>query len=170
MIEIHNTNLKEVKIINHNTFKDHRGKFIETYNYNDYKKILKIKSISFVQDDFSYSKKNVLRGFHGEREIHKIVSCILGKLKISIFCNKKGHDDYLKVFTKILSEKDNFQIYVPPMYGIAHYVLSDKVIFHYKQSGYYKKGTQFTYKWDSTNLKTSWGKIKPVLSRRDKFL
>ena len=169
MVKVINTNLREVKVIEHEIFKDHRGKFIESFNYNNYKKILKDKTLKFVQDDFSYSKNNVLRGFHGEKNIHKIVSCIYGKIRIAIFCNKEDHQDYLKVFSKIISENDNLQIYVPPMYGIAHYVISERAIFHYKQTGYYKSNTQFTYKWNSKNLKMNWGNIKPILSKRDKF-
>ena len=51
------------------------------------------------------------------------------------------------------------------MYGIAHYVISERATFHYKQTGYYKSNTQFTYKWNSKTLKMM-GNIKPILSKK----
>jgi len=48
MVKVINTNLREVKVIEHEIFKDHRGKFIESFNYNNYKKIFKDKTLEFV--------------------------------------------------------------------------------------------------------------------------
>ena len=168
MVKFNKTNLEEVILIEHDEFKDHRGKFIETFNQNLYKKLLP-KNFKFLQDDFSYSKKNVLRGFHGEKKIYKIVSCIKGKIQLVIFCNKSNHKDYLSYFKIILSGNDNLQVFVPPMYGIGHQVKSSSAIFHYKQTGYYNPKTQFTFSWRDKRLNIKWGKSKPILSKRDNF-
>ena len=52
--------LEGIKIIKPSVFEDQRGFFFESYNRKDYKKILG-KNISFVQDNQSKSKMNVLR-------------------------------------------------------------------------------------------------------------
>ena len=166
MIKIVKSKLDEVYIVQHSIFIDNRGKFIETFNEKLYKKLLPPK-YKFVQDDFSYSKKNVIRGFHGEKKIYKLVSCIFGKIKLAIFCNKPKHKDYLRHFTIDISSDDCFQIFVPPMYGICHKVLSDNAIFHYKQTGYYNPNSQFTFPWKSKELNINWGEGKPILSNRD---
>jgi dTDP-4-dehydrorhamnose 3,5-epimerase len=57
---------------------------------------------------------------------------------------------------------------VPPMYGNAHLILSDKAIFHYKQSTYYHPKEQFTYKWNDPRFKISWPIKDPILSQRDR--
>jgi dTDP-4-dehydrorhamnose 3,5-epimerase len=168
VIKLIKTNLIEVFAVEHPRFKDHRGSFIESFNENLYKKIFG-KKINFVQDDFSYSKKNVIRGFHGEKKITKLVSCIRGKIRLVIFCNKKNHKDYLKHYSTILSETNNRQVLVPPNYGICHQVKSDFAIFHYKQSGYYDPLSQFTFKWNDDRLKIKWDIVKPILSKRDSF-
>ena len=46
---------------------------------------------------------------------------------------------------------------IPPKHGNAHLVLSNKAIFHYKQSTYYEgQGKQFTYLWNDPSLKIKW--------------
>ena len=59
---------------------------------------------------------------------------------------------------------------VPPNHGVAHLVLSDKAIFHYKQSTYYNPGVlkQFTFRYDEPKFDVYWpAGIKPILSKRD---
>ena len=56
------TNLKGVMKIELESFSDHRGKYTETYNEDAYKQAG--IDVNFIQDDISFSKKNVLRGLH----------------------------------------------------------------------------------------------------------
>ena len=51
-----------------------------------------------------------------------------------------------------LDENSNFQILVPPMFGVAHLVLSKKCILSYKQSTYYGQNKQFTVSYKSKCL------------------
>ena len=78
MIEVSKTKLDGVLLIEPSVFEDHRGEFVETYNEELYRE--KGIDIKFVQDDISVSKKNVLRGIHGDAETWKLVSCLYGKL------------------------------------------------------------------------------------------
>jgi dTDP-4-dehydrorhamnose 3,5-epimerase len=165
-IKISKTKLKNVYLIEHYRFKDFRGSFVESYNFKDYKKIY---HKTFLQDDFSFSKKNVLRGFHGEKFIDKIVSCIFGEIFIVIVDYDKESKTFLNVFKMRLKGSDNLQIFVPKMHGIAHYVISSKAIFHYKQTGYYNIKNQFSLKWDDPRIKVKWPFNKTaILSKRDK--
>jgi len=59
------------------------------------------------------------------------------------------------------------QILVPPKFAIGHLVLSEKAIFHYKQSSYYDRASQFTLLWNDPQLNIWWPVRNPILSRRD---
>ena len=57
--------IKGVIKIQPTIYKDKRGYFFESFNSKKYNKI--IGDVSFVQDDHSFSKKNVLRGLHFQK-------------------------------------------------------------------------------------------------------
>tara|TARA_X000000950_G_scaffold287537_1_gene400195 strand:- start:1596 stop:2105 length:510 start_codon:yes stop_codon:yes gene_type:complete len=166
MLKIKKTNLDKVIIITPPTiFEDFRGKYIETYN----KKIYTNSGIklNFVQDDVSISKKNVLRGIHGDNKTWKLISCLHGKFLLVVVNNDKKSKKYKKYFSIILSEKNRLQVLVPPKHGNGHLVLSDKAIFHYKQTTEYDRKSQFTIMWDDKDYKFKWPIKKPILSKRD---
>ena len=153
-------------IITPNTiFKDHRGEYIESYNKEIYEKMG--VPIEFVQDDFSISQKGVLRGIHGDRKTWKLVSCIHGAFFLVVINNDKKSKDYGKFESFVLSEKNKTQILIPPNYGNGHQVITKKAIFHYKQSTFYERSSQFTIKWNDPKINIQWPINKPILSKRD---
>ena len=160
------TKLKGVLLIESSVFKDFRGQYVETYNEALYKK--HGIGVKFVQDDISVSKKNVLRGIHGDQKTWKLISCLHGEFYLVVVnCDKKSKD-FGKWQSFVLSEKNRFQVLVPPKHGNAHLVLSKTTIFHYKQSTYYEgQKKQFTYKYNDPKLSISWPIKNPILSKRD---
>tara|TARA_B110000114_G_C14884215_1_gene313999 strand:+ start:119 stop:613 length:495 start_codon:yes stop_codon:yes gene_type:complete len=146
-------------------FFDFRGKYVESFNL---KKVKKKFKINFVQDDFSYSKKNVLRGFHGDNFTWKLFTCVYGKIQIAVINFDENSKNYKKNKSIILSEDNNTQILVPPKHGVAHLILSDRAILHYKQSTYYKDHEQFTISHNSPCLNFKWKSKKFIVSKRDK--
>ena len=68
-------------------FKDHRGKYLEIFNKELFKKTK--RNINFIQDDISVSKKNVLRGIHGDYKTWKLVTCLEGRFILLVVNNKK---------------------------------------------------------------------------------
>jgi dTDP-4-dehydrorhamnose 3,5-epimerase len=153
------------KIFKPYVFKDFRGFFIENYNQKEFLKYINFKSI---QNCFSFSKKNVLRGFHAEPHQDKIVSCVYGKILLVLLNIKKKSVNYLK-FTKILLNHKNYNlIYIPRNTGIAHLILSKEAIFNYCVNGYYSNKDQKTILWNDKKIKIKWPIKKPILSKRDK--
>ena len=67
----------------------------------------------------------------------------------------------------MLSDQNRLQVLVPPKFGNGHLVLSAQAIFHYKQSSYYDRSTQFTLLWNDPKLDIWWPVTNPILSRRD---
>lgn len=145
-------------------FKDFRGKYIETFNHQSYFKEFKL---NFIQDDFSYSKKNILRGFHGDSNTWKLFKCIKGKIQFAVINNDSKSKFFKKNFSLVLNDNDNLQVLVPPKHGVAHLVLSADSILHYKQTTYYKQYPQFTINYKSKCLKFKWKSKKIIVSKRD---
>lgn len=165
MIEISKTNLEGVLLIKPFVFEDHRGEYVETYNEQLYKD--NDIDVKFVQDDISVSYRNVLRGIHGDDQTWKLISCLYGKFYLVVVDCDKQSKKFSKWQSFVLSNKNRHQVLVPPKYGNAHLVLSNMTIFHYKQSTYYDRTKQFTYKWDDPQLNIWWPIKNPILSRRD---
>ncbi len=166
MIKVSKTKLRGVLLIKPSIFKDFRGEFIETYNKELYRK--KGINIKFIQDDIAISKKNVLRGIHGDNLTWKLISCLYGKLyQVVVNCDENSKD-FGKWQSFILSNKNRSQLLIPPKHGNAYLVLSDKAVFSYKQSTYYNRKTQFSYKWNDPRFNISWLIKNPILSKRDK--
>ena len=166
-MKIYKTNLKGVLKIKLNPFIDFEEKYLEIFNKELFKKTK--KKINFIQDDISISKKNVLRGIHGDNRTSKLITCLYGKFLLVVVNNDKKSKQYRKYQKFILSDKNNIQILVPNKFGNGHYVISEKAIFHYKQNTLYNRKSQFTLKWNDKKLKIKWPKgIKPILSKRDK--
>jgi dTDP-4-dehydrorhamnose 3,5-epimerase len=67
----------------------------------------------------------------------------------------------------VLSDQNRLQVLVPPKFGNGHVVLSELAIFHYKQSSYYDRASQFTILWNDPKLNIWWPIKNPIVSRRD---
>lgn len=166
-INIQETKLRGVKIIQLDVFEDHRGEYVETYNEQLYAEAG--IDVKFVQDDFSISTKHVLRGLHGDDETWKLITCPVGKLILAVVNYDKESPQYRQWETFVLSDKNPRQILVPPKHANGHLVLSDFAMFSYKQSTYYNSGSQFTVKWDNPDIGIWWPIKTPILSKRDEF-
>ena len=166
-MEILKTKMDGVLLIKPDIFEDHRGEYVETYNEKLY--VHHGINIKFVQDDISVSGMNVIRGIHGDAETWKLISCLYGKFYLVVVNCDKRSNEFGKWQSFVLSDRNMLQVLVPPMHGNAHLILTNKAIFHYKQSTYYDPSRQFTYKWDDPVLNIWWPVKNPVLSMRDEL-
>jgi len=165
MIKVTKTDLDGVLLVEPDYFCDHRGYYTETYNEELYCK--NGISTKFIQDDISVSKKNVLRGIHGDGVTWKLISCLYGEFYFVVVNCDKDSKNFGKWQAFNLSDNNHLQVLVPPKHGNGHLALTDTVIFHYKQSTYYNPGLQFTYMWNDPALRISWPISNPILSKRD---
>lgn len=165
-MKVFKTKLKGVLLIKPDIFRDFRGQYVETYNERLYRK--QGIGIKFIEDDISVSRKNVLRGIHGDPRTAKLISCPYGKFYFVVINCHTRSKDFGKWVSFVLSDKNRWQVLVPAYYGNAHLVLSRLAVFHYKQSAYYDPKRQFTYKWDDPRFKIRWPIKRPILSERDR--
>jgi len=146
-------------------FEDFRGTYVEIYNKELYGGAM--EGIDFVQDDISTSYKNVLRGIHGDGETWKLISCLYGSFYLVVVNNIVWSEHYKEWMSFTLSDRNRLQVLVPPGYGNGHLVLTDVAIFHYKQSTYYNRDSQFTISWNDPEFCIWWPIQDPILSQRD---
>ena len=163
---IDKTSLTGVMKIGLTSFEDHRGSYSETYNKNFF--LENGIDVEFLQDDISVSKKNVLRGIHGDQKTWKLITCLYGEFQLIVVNNDLQSNEYKKWESFNLSFENKIQILVPPKFGNGHLVLSDKCIFHYKQNSEYDRAGQFTIKWNDPSFSFKWKIHNPILSERDK--
>lgn len=144
---------------------DNRGKIWTSWYMDDFKKI------NFKLDKFTVSKKNVLRGFHGDSKTWKLVSCVKGKV-LNVLVDYRDKKKKNLPFEEIyLSENDNIHILIPPMVLNSWLSLSKESLYHYKfafKGTYNDINKQISLKWNSEKINYSWPISKPILSNRDK--
>jgi dTDP-4-dehydrorhamnose 3,5-epimerase len=146
-------------------FEDFRGEYVETYNEKVYHEA-GIRA-RFVQDDISVSSRHVLRGIHGDTVTWKLVSCLYGRFYLVVVNCDREADGWGKWESFTLSDFNRLQVLIPPRHGVGHLVMSETAIFHYKQSTYYDRASQFTYRWDDPRFGIFWPIRNPIVSQRD---
>jgi len=165
-MEVLPTALDSVLLIKPPTiFEDFRGQYVETYNRNAY--FSAGIPIEFIQDDISVSNRYVLRGIHGDAKTWKLVTCLQGSFYLVVVNNDPDSAQYQKWTSFTLSESNRLQVLIPPKFGNGHVVMSERAIFHYKQTTEYDRAGQFTILWNDPTLKIWWPIANPILSKRD---
>ena len=162
------TNIPGVLIFAPTVYKDNRGFFYESWRESTYKEA-GIQE-NFVQDDISFSRKNVLRGLHVHRTQSQLLSVLQGRIFDAVVDIRKNSPTYLQFFSQELSAEHPQQIYMPP--GTAHgfCVLSETALLHYKVSEYYEPRTEEGMLWNDPRIGIPWPVEDPILSERDKGL
>ncbi|EKI7958579.1 dTDP-4-dehydrorhamnose 3,5-epimerase [Escherichia coli] len=152
------TVIPEVLIFEPKKFEDSRGYFFESFNQRLFEDAVG-KETLFVQDNQSYSSKNVLRGLHYQSEPYaqgKLVRCIMGEgfdVAVDIRKESESYGQWVGVF---LSEDNNRQLWIPEGFAHGFLVKSDKAIFAYKCTNFYNPSAENTIRWDSPDLAIEW--------------
>ena len=164
-MRIFDTALDGVKLIHPEIFEDFRGTNFESYNKKYYDVAL---NIDFVVDSISTSRRHTLRGIHGDNKTTKLVSCLYGTIHMLIINRDPDSSQYNQWFTTTLSDRNKYQLLIPPKFGNGHLVMSDEAVFSYKLSEYYDRASQFTIKWNDPIFEIEWPVKHPILSERDR--
>lgn len=155
----------EVQIFTPDAFEDIRGDIYTTWNSNEY------PPLNWRLDKFSHSKKDVLRGIHGDDKTWKLINCIHGKFFLAVVDFRRNSKTRFYYDWFILSAENRKQVLVPPGFGNGHFVMSDDCVFHYKlafDGNYNDVGDQFTLKWNDSMINIDWPHNNPILFGRDK--
>lgn len=137
-MEVIQTNIKGVVIIEPRLFKDDRGYFFESYFERDFNK--QVGEIHFVQDNESKSSYGVMRGLHFQRPPFtqsKLVRCVKGAVLDVAVDIRKGSPTYGQHVAVELTEDNHRQFFIPRGFAHGFAVLSPEAIFQYKCDNFY---------------------------------
>jgi dTDP-4-dehydrorhamnose 3,5-epimerase len=132
------TELEGVKIIEPTIFKDARGYFFESFSQKEFNE--KVAPITFVQDNESKSTYGVIRGLHYQKPPYaqsKLVRCVRGKVLDVAVDIRKGSPTYGKHVAVELTEENHRQLFIPKGFAHGFAVLSDEAVFQYKCDEFY---------------------------------
>ena len=132
------TEIDGVKIIEPKIFEDSRGYFFDSFN--DLEFINKVGFVDFIQDNESKSSYGVMRGLHFQRPPHtqaKLVRCVRGKVLDVAVDLRKDSPTYGKHVAVELTEDNHRQLFIPKGFAHGFAVLSDTAIFQYKCDDFY---------------------------------
>ncbi|MBS0165508.1 MAG: dTDP-4-dehydrorhamnose 3,5-epimerase [Nitrospira sp.] len=146
---------------------DHRGMFAETYHEERYREIGITEH--FVQDNYSLSVRNTLRGLHFQHPNAqgKLVMALAGTVYDVVLDIREGSPTFGRWYGMALSGSTLQQLYIPP--GCAHgfCVTSDTACFLYKCTAYYSPKDDRGILWNDPALGISWPVTQPILSPKD---
>ena len=164
-------NIPDIILIEPKSFNDERGYFFENYNalnFND-----NGINTKFIQDNFSFSKKNVLRGLHFQKNPKaqaKLVSALKGEIFDVAVDLRKNSSTFMKWTSQILSDKNHRSLYVPEGFAHGFYVLSNTAYVMYKVNSHYSPDFDSGIIWNDVKLNISWPTSEPILSIKDQKL
>lgn len=169
-MQVTDTKIRGVKIIQPKVFGDARGFFLETFERKRYQELLDI-DLDFVQDNHSRSSRGVLRGLHFQKKNPqgKLVRVVRGEVFDVVVDIRPDSPTYGAWEGVILSEENKIQFWIPP--GLAHgfVVLSDMADFEYKCTDYYNPAHEGCLLWNDPDVGVEWPIANPLLSEKDKL-
>ncbi len=169
-MEIIKTSIPEVIVFVPPVFTDSRGYFLETYQQQKYAAAGIPKP--FVQDNQSYSTKNVLRGLHFQlrHPQGKLVRVIQGSVFDVAIDMRQNSPTFGKWHGEILSAENKRQMYIPENFAHGFCVLSDSAEFVYKCTDFYVPGDEVGLIWNDPQIGVKWPIEQPILSDKDAVL
>ena len=169
-MEIVETELPGVLVIEPDVFGDSRGFFLETWNKKGYAACG--VNDEFVQDNLSLSSRGVVRGLHYQMPFAqaKLVYVIQGEVQDVVVDIRAGSPTFGEWFGTNLSGENKRQLYVPQGFAHGFSVLSETALFGYKCSDFYNKEADSGIAWDDPDLRIDWKVAEPSLSVKDQAL
>lgn len=148
-------------------YQDQRGSFFESFRDEQLHKEGIFRS--FVQDNQSFSHKNVLRGIHFQKHPHeqgKLVRVVVGKALDVAVDLRPGSATFGMYQSVILDSEKNNMLYIPEGFGHGFLALDD-CILQYKCTAYYHPSSDSGIVWNDPDLNIQWGIQNPVISPKD---
>ncbi len=166
------TPLAGLKIIEPDLFTDFRGYFFESYNQETFR-MLNLEA-GFVQDNESLSSRGVIRGLHYQLNPHaqaklvRVVSGIVFDVAVDL---RKESPTFGKWFGLEISGLNKRQMLIPRGFAHGFSVLSDNAFFVYKCDNFYNRADERTIRFDDPFLSIDWKlpEVEYIVSEKDRM-
>ncbi len=169
-MQVTNTDIPDVKIIEPKVFGDERGFFLETFRDIWFKE--NVADVTFVQDNHSKSSHGILRGLHYQLKNTqgKLVRVTSGEVYDVAVDMRETSPSFGQHVGVILSNKNNRQLWVPEGFAHGFFVMSESAEFVYKCTDYYAPQHEVSLLWSDPKLNVQWPLVDgniPSLSVKD---
>ncbi|WP_024460087.1 dTDP-4-dehydrorhamnose 3,5-epimerase [Marinimicrobium sp. LS-A18] len=170
-MQVVDTNIPDVKILEPRVFGDERGFFMETFRESWFRE--NIADVTFVQDNHSKSRRGILRGLHYQEQQPqgKLVRVVSGEVFDVAVDIRQGSATFGQWVGHYLSAENKRQMWVPEGFAHGFLVTSESAEFVYKCTNYYHPDSERSIRWSDPTLGIDWpvdrvGEV--ILSEKDK--
>jgi len=163
------TEIPGVLIIEPRVFSDPRGFFKETYHRNRYAEAG--IAADFVQDNISRSRRGTLRGLHFQIEHPqaKLVQALAGRIVDVAVDVRRKSPSFGKWVATELNDENHRQMYIPSGFAHGFCVLSESADLFYKCTNFYHPQHERTLLWNDPQVGIRWPlEVEPILSDKDR--
>lgn len=168
-MQVTQTALNGVLILEPKVFGDARGWFMETWSARKF--IAAGLNFEFVQDNQSYSaQRGTLRGLHYQTAPFaqaKLVRCTRGKLLDVAVDIREGSETFAKWVAVELTAENKKQLLIPRGFAHGFLTLTDDVEIQYKADNFYSPTCDGNIRWDDTEIKIDWPFEPTILADKD---
>jgi dTDP-4-dehydrorhamnose 3,5-epimerase len=168
-MEIIRTAMPEVLLIKPRVFEDDRGYFFEGHNEREFEARTGMAE-RFVQDNYSRSRKNVLRGLHYQKPQPqgKLIRLLAGEIYDVAVDIRRGTANFGKWVGIRVCAESRLSVWIPAGFAHGYLVLSDYADVCYKTTDYYAPQHEHCIRWDDPQLAIDWPLSgSPELSAKD---
>ena len=169
-MKVTQTRLPGVLLLEPSVFTDSRGFFLESYNKRTMAELGIVQE--FVQDNHSFSARNVLRGLHYQirHPQGKLVRVAAGEILDVAVDLRRSSPMFGRWLGETLSGENKHMLWIPPGFAHGFLVISDNAQVVYKSTDYYDPPSERTLAWNDSDLNIDWqlGAAVPILSEKDK--
>ena len=163
------TAIPDVLIIEPKVFGDERGYFFESFNRRQFAELTG-RDVNFVQDNHSRSVKNVLRGLHYQIQHPqgKLVRVVQGAVFDVAVDIRKSSPTFGQHVAVELSAENKRMLWIPEGFAHGFVVVSDTAEFLYKTTDYYAPEFERSIAWNDPAIGIQWPiQGEPALSAKD---
>ena len=170
-MEIIETSIPDVLILEPRLFRDPRGYFMESWSQREFDAL--VRPVSFVQDNESRSSYGVVRGLHFQKggfSQSKLVRVVEGTVLDVAVDIRRGSPAFGRHVAVELSAGNHRQLFIPRGFAHGFSVLSERAVFQYKCDNYYAPLAESAIAWDDPFLAIDW-RVDPddiILSEKDR--
>ena len=169
-MKIVETSLPGVLLLTPTIYRDDRGAFMETWN----KRRMTEAGLPaiWVQDNASFSARNVIRGIHYQvtQPQAKLVRATQGAV-LDVAIDLRRSSPHFKQHVAVeLSAENGHMLYIPIGFGHGFAALNDNVGLAYKVTDYYSPAGERTIVWNDPELAIPWPVLPEdaILSAKDR--
>ena len=160
--------IPDIILVESTVFTDLRGGFLETFKSSEFRKAG--QPDTFLQDNLSWSKKDVIRGLHYQKTPKaqgKLVSVLKGRAWDVAVDIRRGSPTFGKWVGDELTDENHAQLFIPRGFAHGFCVLSETADVLYKCTDYYDPTDDHGLLWSDPELAIAWPVSNPLVSGKD---